>query len=79
MIRKILLTAALALPLIAMSGLAYAGPQWNPTMPPWNSAQAQNQTSQPVPSKPYAQYVAPQQTNTWTRQGSTKEPRFIGR
>ena len=55
MIRKTLLKAALALPLVAMSGLAYAGPQWNPTMAPWNTAQA----NQPV-SKPYAQYVAPQ-------------------
>lgn len=55
MIRKTLLTAALALPLVAMSGLAYAGPQWNPTMAPWNTAQVK----QPV-SKPYAQYVAPQ-------------------
>ena len=55
MIKKSLLTAALALPLIAMSGLAFAGPQWNPTMLPWNTAQA----NQPV-SKPYAQLVAPQ-------------------
>ena len=55
MIKKSLLTAALALPLIAMSGLAFAGPQWNPTMLPWSTAQA----NQPV-SKPYAQSVAPQ-------------------
>ena len=60
MIRKTLLTATLTLPLVAMSGLAYAGPQWNPTMPPWNSAQAQNQTGPSVTPKPYAQYVAPQ-------------------
>lgn len=79
MIRKSLLTASLATSLIAMSGVAFAGPQWNPNMAPWNSAQAQRQTSQSVASKPYAQYVAPQQTGTWTRQGSTKDSRFIGR
>jgi uncharacterized membrane protein YccC len=66
MTRKSLLTAALALPLVAMSGVAYAGPQWNATMLPWNSAQALNQTSQPVASKPYAQYVAPQAKYHWT-------------
>jgi hypothetical protein len=55
MIRKTLLATALALPLIATSGVAFAGPQWNPTASPWNTAQ----TNQPV-SKPYAQYVAPQ-------------------
>ena len=55
MIRKTLLVTALALPLFAMSGVADAGPQWNPTMAPWNTAQS----NQPV-SKPYAQYVAPQ-------------------
>jgi hypothetical protein len=31
MIKKTLLTASLLLPLIAVSGAAYAGPQWNPT------------------------------------------------
>ena len=54
MIRKTLLTAALTLPLIAISGVAFAGPQWNPTMLPWVSAQASQQVA-----KPYAQYVAP--------------------
>jgi hypothetical protein len=65
MIRKTFRTAALALPLVAMSGLAYAGPQWNPTKAPWKSVQ--NQTGPSVASKPYAQYVAPQQTGVWTR------------
>jgi uncharacterized membrane protein YccC len=66
MTRKTLLTASLALPLIAMSGVAFAGPQWNPNMLPWNSAQALNQTSQPVVSKPYAQYLAAQTKIHWT-------------
>ena len=60
MTRKSLFTASLLLPLIAISGVAYAGPQWNPTQLPWNSAQSSNQTQ--VPSKPYAQYVAPPRT-----------------
>ncbi len=55
MIKKILLTAALALPLIATSSVTFAGPQWNPTQSPWKTAQ----TNQPV-AKPFAQYVAPQ-------------------
>ena len=55
MIKKSLLTASLALSLVAMSSVAFAGPQWNPTQSPWKSAQA----NQPV-SKPYAQSVAPQ-------------------
>lgn len=55
MIRNSLLTASLALSLVAMSGAAFAGPQWNPTMAPWNTAQIKQQVS-----KPYAQYVAPQ-------------------
>ena len=60
MTRKSLLTVSLLLPLVALSGAAYAGPQWNPTMAPWKSAQPSNQTQ--VLSKPYAQYVAPQRT-----------------
>jgi hypothetical protein len=55
MIKKDLLAASVLLPLIAVSGTAYAGPQWNPTMAPWNTAQVQQ-----LVSKPYAQYVAPQ-------------------
>lgn len=61
MTRKSLFAVLLLLPLIAVSGAAYAGPQWNPTQLPWNSAQTLNQTQ--VPSKPYAQYVAPQRTD----------------
>lgn len=60
MTRKSLFTVSLLLPLIAISGMAYAGPQWNPTQLPWKSAQSSNQTQ--VPSKPYAQYVAPRRT-----------------
>lgn len=58
MTRKSLLAASLFVPLIAMSGAAYAGPQWNPTMPPWNQARS---ASQPLTSKPYAEYVGTKQ------------------
>jgi hypothetical protein len=60
MIRKSLFAVSLLLPIFAISGAAYASPQWNPTQLPWKSAQPLNQTQ--VPSKPYAQYVAPQRT-----------------
>lgn len=61
MTRKSLFAVSLLLPLVGLSGAAYAGPQWNPTMAPWNSAPSLNQTQ--VPSKPYAQYVAPRRTD----------------
>jgi len=61
MIRKNLLTASLILPLIAMSGVAYAGssPRDGSAVP---ARLLNKQISQSVPSKPYAQFVAPQQT-----------------
>jgi hypothetical protein len=76
---KSLLTASLLVPLIALSGVAYAGGPRTPTAFQ-NSAQAQNQTGPSVASKPYAQYVAPQQTSTWIYQGGPKSPpRLVGR
>jgi hypothetical protein len=79
MTKKILLTASLLLPLIAMSGVAYAG-GGRISSAMQNSAQAQNQTGQSVASKPYAQYVAPQQPASWTFTGAaSKSPRFVGR
>lgn len=78
MTKKILLTALLLLPLIAMSGAAYAGGGRLSTVFQ-NSAQPQKQTGRVVASKPYAQYVAPRQTSPWTFRGSaTKSPRFVG-
>ena len=79
MTKKILLTASLLLPLIAMSGAAYAG--GGGSSPVFQkSAQSQNQTGPSAASKPYAQYVAPQQTGSWTFTGAaSKSPRFVGR
>ena len=75
MIRKNLLTAALALPLIAMSGVAYAGssPRDGSAVP---TRLLNQQISQSVPSKPYAQYVAPQQTTTFSIKAGQKAPHF---
>jgi hypothetical protein len=79
MTKKSLLTASLLVPLIALSGVAYAGGPRTPTAFQ-NSAQAQNQTGPSMASKPYAQYVAPQQTSSWTFSGAaSKSPRFVGR
>jgi hypothetical protein len=61
MTRKTLLTASLILPLIAMSGVAYAGSPHDGSAVP--ARLLNKQTSQSVASKPYAQLVAPQQTS----------------
>ena len=77
MIRKSLLTAALLMPLIALSGMANAGPQWNPTMAPWKSAQSPTQTGPSVVSKPYARFVAPEKDRGGLElryQGGPKSP-----
>ena len=66
MTRKTLFTASLLVPLITLSGVAYAGPQWIPTMAPWKPAVSLSQTGPSVTSKPYAQYVAPQPKYHWT-------------
>ena len=73
MIKKSLLTASLLLPLIALSGVAYAGGPRTPT--------AFQNAAQTSVSKPYAQAVAPVQVNKpqWTYQGGPKGARFIGR
>ncbi len=79
MTKKTLLTASLLVPLIALSGVAYAG-GGRISSPLQNSAQSQNQTGLSAASKPYAQYVAPQQTGSWTFQGAVgKSPRLVGR
>jgi hypothetical protein len=74
MTRKTLLTASLALPLIAMSGVAYAGsPRDGSAIP---AHLLYSQTSQSVPSKPYAQFVTPQQTTTWSLKAGQKAPHY---
>lgn len=79
MTKKSILTASLLVPLIALSGVAYAG-GGRISSALQNPAQSQNQTGSSVASKPYAQYVAPQQTGSWTFTGAaTKSPRFVGR
>ena len=78
MIRKALLATSLLLPLIAISGAAYAGPQWNPTILPWKTLSPQTQSGSSV-SKPYAAYVPPKKTGAWTFVGSpTRSARFVG-
>ena len=74
MIRKSLLTASLALPLIAMSGVAFAGSPHDGSAVP--ARLLDKQISQSVASKPYAQYVAPQQTTTWSLKAGQKAPHF---
>lgn len=79
MTKKSLFTASLLVPLIALSGVAYAG-GGRISSAVQNSAQSQNQTGRSVASKPYAQYVAPQQTGSWSFTGTAaKSPRFVGR
>jgi len=60
MIRKNLLTASLILPLIAMSGVAFAGSPHDGSAIP--ARLLNKQISQSVAPKPYAQFVAPEQT-----------------
>jgi hypothetical protein len=65
MTKKSLLTVSLLVPLIALSGVAYAGGPRTPTAYQ-DSAQALNFAGESVVSKPYAQYVAPQPKTHWT-------------
>jgi hypothetical protein len=67
MTKKILLTASLLLPLIAMSGATYAAGGGGGLSPVFQRpAQSQNQAGPSVASKPYAQYVAPKTRLHWT-------------
>lgn len=70
MTRKSLFTASLLLPLIAMSGVAYAGPTWTPARSP-------SQTSGSEAYIAYAQYVPTMQhVGGWecSYQGGPKSP-----